>query len=521
MIARGIVVAATVAVIAAACLSTPVVTAPSHTLVVGIVGDPATITEDDPVGSVVWAMVAEPLVRRTATEDLEPRLVVSVPSFAAGDLEVVEDAAAPTGRLVATFRLRHGLRWQDGAPLTAEDVRFAFSRDRVARPGSDARSRADRIDRIDAIDAQTFRVAYRAGERWDQFALGPRALPRHLLDGAGPDALTRYASAPVHAGPYRIVDRGPDTIVLEGFPDHAGGPPPIDRVIVRSFADRATLLVALRSGDVDVAPFPDFDADLYATLDRTFDGRVRQPLYTPAQSVATLRFGPLLGDVAVRRAISLTVDRARIARAVFGGRARVPGSYLVAPLWAATDTLASPRVDLAAARELLATAGFRRGNFGIAERAGERLIVSLIVPPSPALAEAARHVAVDLAAIGIAATVTQLAAAEVDRRVAQSDYDLALVLERADDPLVATDRYRGFVSPWFDVLSEAAREAPDRSEKRILYLECQRAWSDAAVALPLYQALKVDVVPTRLDGGHPASHGAPITWNAGEWRMLR
>ncbi len=482
-------------------------------------GDPVSLLGDDPVGAVVGAMVTEPLVRRTPTEDLEPRLVVSVPSYANGDLRVVQDAGAPTGRLVATFRLRDGLRWQDGAPLTAEDVRFAFEQDRTAPVGSEARTRADRMEQVDVIDARTFRVAYKAGERWDQFALGPRVLPRHLLEGAGPEARARYASMPVHAGPYRIVDRTPGRIDLEAFSGYVGGPPAIDRIVVRSFTDRAALLSAVRSGEVDVAPYPGFDADLYATLDRTFDGKKEQVLYTPAQTVAMLRVGGRLRDPAVRDAISLAVDRARIARSVFGGRARIPDSYLVAPLWAATDVPAAPRVDPAAARGLLSEAGFHPGNFGIAERGNERLVVSLLVPPSPALAETAQGVAVDLAAIGIAADVTQLPASEVERRVARGDYDLAIVLEMADDPLVATDRYRGLVSPWFDVLAQAAREAEGRPDKRILYLECQRLWSEAAVALPLYQALKVDVVPARLQGVRPASHGAPITWNVGEWRV--
>ncbi|MBU6422566.1 MAG: hypothetical protein KGQ88_00860 [Chloroflexi bacterium] len=503
----------------AACAPVPTPPAARGPLVIGIVGDPSSLLGDDAVGSVVGALVDEPLVRLTATDELEPRLVVSIPSFANGDLRIEQDESAPTGRLVATFRLRPGLRWQDGAPITADDVRFAFDRDRVAAAGTAARTRADRIERVDVLDTLTFRVAYRAGERWDQWALGPRILPRHLLEGASAEALATYASAPVGAGPYRIVARSPGRIDLEAFADHVGGRASIERIVVRSFADRSALLLALRNGEVDVAPYPAFDADLYATLDRTFDGKTEQVLYTPAEMVAMLRFGGRLNEPAIRRAISLAVDRARIARTVFGGRARIPDSYLVAPLWAATDVPAAPRVDVAAARELLLGAGFHPGNFGIMERGADRLVVSLLVPPSPALEEVARGVASDLAAIGIAADVTQLSEAEVERRIAQRDMDLALVLEPADDPLVATARYRGLVSPWFDVLAQAAREAGDREEKKVLYLECQRLWSDASVALPLYQALKVDVVPAHLQGVRPASHSAPITWNAGEWRL--
>lgn len=372
---------------------------------------------------------------------------------------------------------------------------------------------------MEVVDDRTFRVAYRAGERWDLFALAPRALPRHLLEGATSDARAEYAARPIHAGPYRVVDRSPGTIVLEPFADHLLGPPRIRRIVVRSYSDRSTLIVAARSGTVDVAPSPAFDVDVSATLDRSFDGRERQVLYTPSQSVAMLRFGKRFGDATLRRAVALTVDRDRIARAVSAGRARVPGSYLVAPLWAATDAIASPRLDRASARASLERAGYRRGTFGIAEKDGDRLIVGLLVPSTPALVEAARGVAVDLALLGIAAELDARPEAEVEERVLRGDYDLAVVIEAADDPLLATERYRGLVGPWFDALATLAREAADRGEARALYAELQRVWSDAAVALPLYQPLRVDVAPARLDGVRPPSHGAPLTWDVAAWRL--
>jgi peptide/nickel transport system substrate-binding protein len=471
---------------------------------------------DDPAGSAVAAAVVEPLVRRTAAEDLEPRLAVSVPTFANGDLTLSEDPAAPGGRLVARFRLREGALWHDGTPVAAEDVRFGWEHDRTAAAGSDTRVLAERVDAVDVLDERTVRVSYRAGERWDLYALAPRALPRHLLRDAS--ARERYASRPVHAGPYRIADRSGGAVVLEAFADHVIARPRIERIVVRSFPSRAALLAALIGGDVDVAPSPALEADLAATLDRSLGDRVS---YKQAQAVAMLRFGPRLADPAVRGAAAHAVDRERIARTVFGGRARVPASYLVAPLWAANDVATPRRLDRERARALLDAAGARRGGFGITELGGDRLVVTLLVPQGhTSLEQAARGVAVDLAALGIAVEVSERPAAEVERRVERGEHDLAIVIERADDPLLASERYRGRVSEWFDVLADAARASPERAEKRAIYAEMQRLWTEASPALPLFQVLKVDIAPVRMDRIQPASHAAPITWNLGEWAAL-
>jgi len=510
--------AALLALALAACTATvaPTTVTTARSLVIGLVGEPSSLLGDDPSGRAIAAAVIEPLVRRSATEDLEPRRAGSVPSFANGDLALVTDADAPTGRLVARSRLRDGARWHDGTPITADDVRFAWELDRTAPIGTEARAMADRIDGVDVIDERTVRVSYRAGERWEMFAVAPRAMPRHLLVDASASARAQYASRPVHAGPYRIAERAPGIITLEAFADHVLGLPAIARIVVRTYATRSALMSALLAGDVDVAPSPDLDADLASTLDRSFGDRVR---YTPAQAIAMLRFGPRLADPAIRTAAALTIDRERIARSVFGGRNRVPASYLVAPLWAASEPAGAPRLDRAEARAILERAGSRRGNFGIAELGGDRLVVTLIVPQgSPALAEAARGVAVDLALLGIAVDVSERPDAEVAERLLRRDFDLALTIEVADDAVLATERYRGTVARWYDVLADAARTSAERTEKRALYAELQRMWAEAVPALPLYQVLKVDIVAPRIEGIQPAAHAAPITWNIGEWR---
>lgn len=499
----------------AACAAPPPAAPLRSELVMGIVGDPVALLED-PAAAAVAALLVEPLVRRTATEDLEPRLAESVPTIANGSAAIRIEAGDP--RLIADFRIREGARWHDGAPVTAEDVRFAFDQDRAAQEGSAARAVADRMERMDMVDDRTVRVTYRAGERWDLYALGPRAMPRHLLESAA--ARADYERVPRHAGPYRIAERVPGRITLVPFEGYVAGRPEIDRIVVRAFDDRTALLAAFGRRAIDVIPHPALDADLARTLDRSADGSSHQVLYTQTQQVAMLRLGGHFTEPGLRQAISLAVDRDRISRAVFAGRVRAPTTYIVPPLWAAAE-LGPPRgPDREAARAHLASARYRRGAFGIAERDGAQLVGTLLVPRgSIALEGVARSVAGDLAAIGVAVDVSERDLTDVEDRVRRGDFDLAVLAEPADDPLLATERYRGLVAPWSDVLADAARAAAGRAEQGALYAELQRLWSAAAPAVPLYQVLKVDVVPARLQNVRATAHSVPLTWNAAAWRL--
>ncbi|MFN2450650.1 MAG: ABC transporter substrate-binding protein, partial [Candidatus Baltobacteraceae bacterium] len=143
---------------------------------------------------------------------------------------------------------------------------------------------------------------------------------------------------------------------LSAFPDYVGGKPALGRIEVRFLASGAAAIAALRSGEVDVEPSPGFEADLAKTLDRFADGTTLQTYYTAAEGLDVLRFShdpARFGDQRLRRAVELAVDRQQIVDSVFAGRARVPTSYLVPPLWAAADRGPPARPDRVASRVLL------------------------------------------------------------------------------------------------------------------------------------------------------------------------
>src|SRR5207248_2995198 len=186
-------------------------------------------------------------------------------------------------------------------------------------------------------------------------------------------------------------------VTLSAFKGYALGPPSLGRLEIKFFPDRATLLDALRRGDVDVVPSPGLEADLAGTLDRFADGTTLQTFYKQAQSLEVLRYGRLFADPALRHAVELTVDRHRLTSALFEGRALVPRTYLVAPGWAAADAGALPALDRDQARALLAASGYTHGSFGILEHGAQRFAVTILIAGgSVARADAARLVAGDL-----------------------------------------------------------------------------------------------------------------------------
>ncbi|MEA2662166.1 MAG: peptide/nickel transport system substrate-binding protein [Chloroflexota bacterium] len=491
-------------------------------VVIGMVGEPTSVFADDPNARLIAAAVTEDLVRRDAHDDFVARLATRVPTLENGGLTVLtDDPASPDGRLVATFELRPDLVWQDGAPLTSGDVRFAWETDRAAPLGSETRWIADRVERVDVITDRVARLTYRANERWDGYAIAARVLPEHLLANASPARLAQYAREPVHAGPFAVAAWLPGIgITLSAFKSYALGAPALGRLEIRFFPGRTALLDALRRGEVDVVPSPGLEADLAGTLDRFADGTTLQTFYKQSESVEVLRYGPRFADPALREAVELTIDRRKLNEVLFEGRAVVPRSYLVAPGWAAGDAGAAPDADTERARSLLLAAGFTRGPFGILEHGGDRFTVSILVPAgSTPRSDAARLVAGDLAAIGIAADVREQPPEAAAVALAAGTFDLAIVPEDVSDPQRATDRYRGAAGPWFEALAAAAAAAGDRAEKRLLYAELERVWDDARPALPLYQRLQVDVAPRALAAIDPPSGGVPLTWNVREWRF--
>jgi peptide/nickel transport system substrate-binding protein len=309
--------------------------------------------------------VYEGLVRMNERLELEPALALSW-----------ENPEPELWR----FRLRPGVRFQDGTPFTADDVVFSFQR--AASEGSDLKVPVATVREVRAVDPLTVEITTR----------GPNPiLPREIVflgmvsrgwaerNGAvqpvdirqgRENFSTRNANG---TGPFRLTLREPDTRTVFAnnplwwdTPRHN-----LTEVVFRPVGNAATRVAALLSGELDLMePVPVQDIPRVAATPglRVLEGpEMRTVFLGMDQARAELTDSSLRGrnpfqDLRVRRAFLLAVDAQAIHQTIMRRQSRVAGLVVgpgVEGYDAALDT--RPATDVAEARRLMAEAGFAEG----------------------------------------------------------------------------------------------------------------------------------------------------------------
>lgn len=296
----------------------------------------------------------------------------------------------PDGRMETIYRLRPGLTWHDGRPLTAAD--FAFSLRAVKAeaawgsepPGlADDRKSAAFMDEIVALDSQFLVI------RWPQPYPGAGALPflplpRHLLeswvDENNADAYhgrDYWTTAYVGVGPYRLVnwERG---AFIEGaaFDGYALGRPKIDRIIV-TFSDKPTTTVArLLADDVDMAANGSIGFQETTTLRQQWVQRTQGRILlnpTEVQMIDTQQRPAYADptamlDVKTRQALLHAIDRPALAEAMVGDPTMVAEAMVPSNVgfYAAVDrAITKYPFDITRAEQLMREVGFIKAADGV------------------------------------------------------------------------------------------------------------------------------------------------------------
>src|SRR5438309_4653118 len=163
---------------------------------------------------------------------------------------------SPDG-LTYEFKLRRGLKFHNGDPVTADDVKFSFDR----YQGAGAREFRARVRHCEIVDPLT--VRFHLKEPWPDFMTfyGTTAtaagivLPRKYFEQVGAEA---FRQRPIGARPYRLVGQRPGVdVTLEAYPAYWRHAPFVQRLVLKSVPDSTTRLTMLKSGQTDFAMFLD------------------------------------------------------------------------------------------------------------------------------------------------------------------------------------------------------------------------------------------------------------------------
>ena len=295
----------------------------------------------------------------------------------------------------ATFKLRQGITFHNGDPITTEDVQFTFEQYR----GANAKLLHAKTDKIESVDARTIKFTFK--EPFLDFVTiyGSAAsgagwiVPKAYYQKVGPNG---FKQQPIGAGPYRVVSQQSGTqVTLEAFTDYWRKTPNVKTILMRGVAEDSTRVALLQTGEADVANL--IPGQLLDAVRR--DSRLR---------LAPVKAGPIwlelgnldqpdhpLKDVRVRQAVSLAIDRKAFNDAEMGGLALAEGNWIPED-WPGAISRPTPPMDVAKAKQLMADAGVSEG-FDVDK-----------ITPLPPYSSFAERIASQLRAINIRTNVNPM-----------------------------------------------------------------------------------------------------------------
>jgi len=421
---------------------------------------------------------------------------------------LAESYAASADGLSHTFVLRAGATFHNGAPVTAEDVKFSFERYR----GNAAAFIKEKIAAVEIPDPR--RVVFRLKQPWPDFVLYYSAVtgagwivPKKYVESVGEDG---FKKAPVGAGPYKFVSFNPGVeLVMEAFDGYWRRTPTVKKLIWKVIPDETTRLAALKRGEVDLA---------YSIRGELAEELRRSPGLTLKPVVINSPFWIYFADqwdpkspwhdARVRKAVTLALDRDGINQALTLGYSLLTGSIVPQSYDYYWQPPKIPH-DPATARRLLAEAGFR-GGFD----AGEYYCDSSYAN----LAEAALN---SLEEVGIRVKLRPIERAAFNKGYADKKYRNIIqggsgafgnAATRMETFVVKGGAYVYGSYPDIDALFEQQATETDRAKRELILHRMQLLVHERTVYAPLWQLAflngqgpRVDEAALGLIGGHPYS----------------
>lgn len=387
------------------------------------------------------------------------------------------------------FRLKPGVKFQNGEPFDAATVKFSF--ERAVAPGSVNKDKAvfNNIAHIATTDDHTVILTLKNPNPDFLFQLG-----QTTASIVEPKSAATNSTQPVGTGPYRLESwsKGSSVVLVrwDGYRDAKAVK--LKRVTIRFISDTAAQVAALLSGDVDA--FPRVAAA--RSLGQFQNDQRFQVLIGGSRSKTILAINNKrkpLDDVRVRRAIAMAIDRKAVIEGAADGFGTPIGSFYVPGAPGYIDLTAVNAYAPDKSRALLKEAGV-----------ATPLELSIKLPPTPYARQGGEVISAQLAKVGINAKIENVEWAQwLSGVYGQKAYDLTVVahVEPLDFGNFARPGYYwGYESAKFNELWERINTTADTTQRNKLMADAQRLVADDAVAAYLYQPTWITVAKAGLKG---------------------
>lgn len=437
------------------------------------------------------------------------------------------------------FRLREGQFWDDGVPITVDDIIYTVS---ILQDPSvyslPALSSLWQAITVARVDDRT--VRFTLSEVFSPFleytAIG--LLPKHIYESMpAVDVVNQMSTNPVGSGPMKVAEMSAEHIKLVPNPFYGGRTPWIDSLELRYYPDHPSVFPAFAAGDLEGVSRipPEAIAEAQANDEMTVFSSA-----LPSYLNVTLNLNnpntPFFQDRAVRQALLYAIDRERLVTEIALGQGIVAHSPILPENWAYSDAVRRYPFDPVTARGLLDGAGWvDTNNDGIREKDGRNLAFVLHTSDDPTRVALINQIAQDWAQVGVRAVPTPVSfAGLVNDYLVPRRFEAVLIgWENPGDPDPyplwhstqregAGQNYAGWSNEDADLLMERARAELSEVGRREIYGELQQIFAEEVPSLLLYYPVYSYGVSNRVSNVQMGALNAPAQRFAGfgDWFMV-
>jgi peptide/nickel transport system substrate-binding protein len=424
--------------------------------------------------------------------------------------DLAESVEISKDGLTYTFKLRSGVKFHDGTPLSAEDVKFTIERLKDPKTGYSYSAQLTPIKTVEVVDPLTVKMTLSepSGPLLINLAFPGSSIVSKKIVESGHD----LNAEPIGTGPYKFVSYQPRTvIVMERNPDYYEKPKPyIERLEYHIISDATAITTALQAGVVNfsnVIPAKDWEsikANPHLTAAPIEGGRWFWIMVNNTK--------PPFDNPKVRQAVAYAIDRQAIVDAVFYGLA-TPILGGVVPSWnwgyAPQVKVFSPNADPAKAKALLAEAGYPNGFDAM----------FLVGSDWPQLIAIAPIVQENLKAVGINVKIETMGSTEyMDKVWGGANYqlsDMYWLSPLADPDDFTTLNYKcgspmnpqKSCSKAMDAVLDEARTGVTQDARKDAYARMQKLSMEEMPLIPLVSAMILTAYTDHLKNFHPMRTG--------------